>query len=222
MKLRLYEEILLLALDEDKGIANLGGWHTNAMGGAAFAELVLMGRLQVGDDKHHYVTLKDPSPTGDPILDECLFRVRDDAKRRGAQHWASSFAGLKELQKRAARQLVDKGILVEDQDKVLGLFKRTIFPERDGGPELALRDRLHEAVFTDTADVTPETLIIVALTDASHMLDKLFDKKELKARKERVKELTQGQIAGQATREAVQAIQTAVLITTIIVPTAIR
>jgi len=221
MKLHLYEEVLLLALDDEKGIANLGGWHTSAMGGAIFAELTLMGRLAVADDKKRTVTLRNPAPTGDHILDEGLAKVRDDRKARGAQHWASTFANLKDLQKRAARQLVDRGILSEGEDKVLLIFKRTIFPEVDGGPEKELRERLRRAIFTDSEDVGAETIIIVALTDAADMLTSLFDKKELKARKARIKGLVSGELAGQATREAVEAIRTALLVTTVIVPVVI-
>jgi hypothetical protein len=44
----------------------------------------------VAEDKKRTVTLRDPSPTGDALLDGCLAKVRDDKKTRGAPHWAST------------------------------------------------------------------------------------------------------------------------------------
>jgi len=113
---------------------------------------------------------------------------------------------------------VQKGVLTEDQDKVLGLFKRTIFPEADYGPEAELRDRLHRAIFTETEDLDGRTVVVVALSNASQILPSVFDRKELKARKDRIKNLTNGDVAAQATKETVEAIMVAMVLTTIIVP----
>ena len=72
--------------------------------------------------------------------------------------------------------------------------------------------RLKRAIFTATGDVAPRTVVLVALADASGILKKIFDKGRLKDRKDRIKKLTEGQATGQMTREAIQAMQAAVMV----------
>ena len=217
-RLLLHEEILLLALHDEKGTTSQGGWFTNAMGGAIFSELVLRKAISVSHDKHKNVSLLDPTSSGFPLLDECLNMIVNEKKVKKATHWVSKFSNLKDLKNRTARGLVAQGILTEDQDKILGLFKRTIYPEADHGPEDELRTRLHTAIFTETADLDARTVVVVALSNAAQMLSGVFDKKELKQRKDRIKDLTNGDAAAQATKEAVEAIQAAVIVSAVIVP----
>ncbi|MCP4571307.1 MAG: GPP34 family phosphoprotein [bacterium] len=210
--LTLYEEILLLALDDDKGTTEMGGMYVNAMGGAILAELVLVGALVAGKTKKDPVTAVKGVTVDDEILAECLAKVLDEKKPKKAVHWVQKFAGLKDLRNRAARGLVQKRVLAEASDKVLGIFPRTIFPENDPGPEQELRARLKRAVFTSTQDVDARTIVVVAMAQATGMLGKIFDKKKLKERKQRLEKLTSGQVAGAATKEAVEAVQAAVMV----------
>jgi len=210
--LTLYEEILLLALDDDKGTTEIEGMYRNAMGGAILAELVLLGALQAGKTKKDPVTAVKGAVVDDPLLAECLEKVVTQKKDKKAVHWVQKFAGVKDLRNRVARGLVAKGVLSEGKDKVLGIFPRTIFPEHDPGPEQELRTRLNRAIFTATPDVDARTVVIVALANATGMLKKVFDKKKLKDRKKRLEKLTSGQVAGAATKEAVDAVHAAIAV----------
>jgi len=213
--LPLYEEILLLALDDTKGTPSLGGLFANAMGGAILAELAMNGSIAIAGDKKKKVNLRRHVRLDDPILDECLTLITDAKKPKKASEWVMKFAGLKDLKNRVARQLVTKGLLKEETGSVLKIFKRTIFPEVDGGPEKDLRERMKKAIFTSTTELEDRTVVIVALTQASNMLNGIFPKKKLKERKQRLEKLTSGQLAGKATKEAVEAVQAAVLVCTV-------
>lgn len=103
----------------------------------------------------------------DPILDECLALVTDAKKPKKARDWVMKFVGLKDLKNRAARQLVVKGVLTEETGSVLKIFKRTIYPEVDGGPEKDLRERMKKAIFTSTTELEARTAIIVTLAQAA-------------------------------------------------------
>ena len=208
--LALYEEILLIALDDEKGTTGIESMHKNAMAGAILAELVLAGAIAIDDDKKKLVTPRTGSRVTDPILVECLELVQAAKKRKKAAQWVMKFANLKDLTKRAARQLVAKGVLKEDQDKVLGVFRRTIFPERDGGPERDLVERLRHAVFTSSTQVDERTVVIAVLANATKLLPRVFAKKKLKERKKRLANLAEGRVAAAATKEAVEAMQAAV------------
>ncbi len=211
----LYEEILLLALDDDKGTLN-SSLYNNAMGGAILAELVMDGAVRLADDKHKKISSRPNAEPRDAILAESYRLVCDSRKERPATHWVMKFAATKDLYHRTARQLVSRGLLTEETGTVLKFFKRQVFPEADGKPEQELIKRLEAAIFTGTPRVDQRTVIIITLAQATGLLARVIDKKRLKTRKDRLEKLTNGQLVGQATKEAVAAIQSAILVATII------
>ncbi|HPF70515.1 MAG TPA: GPP34 family phosphoprotein [Candidatus Krumholzibacteria bacterium] len=218
--LALYEEQLLLALDDRKGTSALGCMHAHAMGGAILAELVLLGAVRIGQDKKKLVDAVPDAHVDDTLLAECLGLITAAKRRRKAVDWVQKFSGLKDLKNRAARGLVLKGVLAEERDRVLGIFPRVVFPERNPGPERALIERLRQAVQSDSDRVDDRTLVTVAIAKAAGLLERAVDKKVLKARKARVKQLAEGQAAGAATAEAIQAVQAAVMVATMAATTA--
>lgn len=219
--LHLHEEILLLALRDDKGTIASGTMYQYAIGGAVLAELLLGGRVRIETvKKRPMVTLVDPTPIDDPVIGECLEKVRTSKKRAVAQTWVSRFASLKSLKHRIAEGLCDRGILREDDAKILLVFTRKTYPELNPAPERALVERLRRAIFTETDDIEARTVVLASLANSAGLLKAVFDKKELKGRKDRIEKIVNGEIAGKATQEAIQAMQTAVMIATI-VPTII-
>lgn len=215
--LHLHEEILLLALRDREGTVASSVFYHHAIAGAVLAELLLRGRLDVEvDRKKKFIRLLDSTPVGDPVIDECLEKVRLAKKRAQAPTWVSRFSAVKNLKHRVARRLCDFGILRAGEDKVLLIFTRKIYPEIDPGPERALRDRLHRAVFTESGDVDARTIVLVSLANASGLLRVTFGKKEVKARKDRIERIVNREVSGRATAEAIQAVQAAILAASIV------
>ena len=214
--LLLAEEILLLALDDTKGTTAAGSMFVNAMGGAILSELVMMGAVQVAEDKKKTTTAVSGASVADPLHAEALQLIITAKKAKGAAHWVQKFAALKDLRNRTARGLVSRGVLHEETGTVLKIFKRTIFPEADGGPERELMARLEAAIFADSPTVAQRTVVIIALARAAGMLEGAFDKKRLKGRKDRLEKLTSGELVGEATAEVIAAIRTAVMVATMV------
>jgi len=210
--LTLYEEILLLALNDRKGTTAIESGHAMAMGGAVLAELTLRGALRITNDQKRFVEAKPDAQVDDPLLAECLALIVAAKRRRRASEWVLKFAGRKDLKNRVARGLVTKGVLAEESDKALGIFPRAIYPERDPGPERALIARIEQAVLTDTNQVDERTLLVITIAQATRLLDRAIDKKQLKGRKARLKQLAEAQLAGAATAEAVAALQAAFVV----------
>jgi len=216
--LSLPEEIMLLALHDQKGTTGMESMYQYAIGGAALAELLLRERIRLETSKRKTVDLVNAKPVGDPFLDECLVKLVDAKKPAAAQTWVSRFAGVKNLKHLLAERLCDRGILRADKDKVMLLFSRRIYPEIDPQPERALVEKLRQAIFTENNHLDPRTVVLVALANSASLLNNVFDKKDLKARKNRIERVVEGNAMAEATKEAMEAVQAAIMVA-VILPT---
>ncbi|MFQ5655677.1 MAG: GPP34 family phosphoprotein [Planctomycetota bacterium] len=216
--LRLHEEVLLLALRDEEGTIAAGTLYQYAIGGAILAELLLERRVAVDGRKKNRKLVDgiDPTPLGAPILDECLQRISTARRRASLQTWVSRFASIKDLKHRVAGRLCERGILHEEEGKILLFFTRRIYPESDPRPERELIERLRRAIFTDSGDVDPRTGVLLSLANSASLLRVVFDRKELKGRKERIERIVNGELVGRATKEAIEAIHAAVMVACIV------
>lgn len=214
--LHLHEQVLLLALRNDKGTVAGGVMHQQAAGGAILAELILEGRLRVETEgRSTWAVVSNRASTGDAILDECLRRVSESKRRGTLRTWVQRFGAVKQLKHRAAAALVDKGVLREEEDTVLLLFTRRIYPELDPAYERLIIERLERAIYSDTASVDPSTTVLVGLAHHAGLLKANLDKTRLKARKDRIKSITAGDAIGKATKQAIEAVQAAMIVAAI-------
>lgn len=233
-KLFLHEEIMLLALAEKKGTVIAEDSYRFALGGAVLAELLLEKRIAVAEKKKdgrgsglggwlasafaetNLVDAVSSKRVGDPVLDECLKRVTTAKRRASLKTWVPRFANMSNLRHRVADGLCKRGILRGDQDKILLIFTRRIYPERDPRPERRIIERLRKAIFTEARDLDPRTVVLLSLADSAGLLKIPFDKKKLRGRKKRIERITSGKLMGQATKEAVQAAQAAMVAAAIV------
>ncbi|MDY0109838.1 MAG: GPP34 family phosphoprotein [Candidatus Krumholzibacteria bacterium] len=212
-KLYLHEEIMLLALKDREGTVAAGSTYHFAIGGAILAELMLQKRLEVEKDgKKRFARVVNRTPVGNSLLDNCLTKLDAAKKRAQLSTWVSRFANTKNLKHLVAGRLAERGILRVDKDKVLGIFTRTIYPEVDPGPERALLARLEQAIFTESSNVAPRTAVLVSLANSADLLRYAFDRKQLKSRRTRIERICNGESTGKATREAIAAMQAAVMV----------
>ncbi len=209
----LYEEVMLLALRDEEGTIASGTMYQYAIGAAILAELLLNQSIALEETgKKKLVNLISSTPLGESLIDECLEKIGNAKRRASLQTWVSRFSSIKNLKHRAAQQLCDRGILRATEDTILLLFTRKIYPELNPVPEKNLIERLKQAIFTDSRDVDSRTVVLISLADSTGLLKVVFDKKKLKGRKARIKEISNGEITGKAAREAIQAMQAAVMV----------
>jgi Golgi phosphoprotein 3 len=213
----LHEEIMLLALRDEEGTIASGTMYQYAIGAAVLAELLLNKRIAVGEPrKKKLVDLISSQPFGELLIDQCLEKISSAKRRSSLQSWVSRFAGVKNLKHRVAQGLCDRGILRAAEDTILLIFTRKIYPEINPEPERKLIERLRQAIFTESRDIDPRTVVLVSLANSTGLLKAVFDKKELKGRKARIKEISDGEITGKAAKEAIEAMQAAIMVCCII------
>lgn len=212
--LYLYEEILLLALRDEKGTI-ITGYPGYLIAGAILAELLMDERISVEDTKKQMVDVVSTRPTGDEMIDECLEKMAT-AKRRGSlQTWVSRLGGIKKLQHRVAEQLCERGILRADEDKILFIFTRKIYPEIDPVPEREIIERLRDAIFSERDNIDARTVVLISLADGVDLLQHVFGRKEIRNRRTRIEQIINGELTGKATKQLIIACQTAAMVAAI-------
>jgi hypothetical protein len=210
--LSLYEKMMLLALRDEKGTVAFESNHPYAIGGAILAELLLLERVRVTKPKRKkIVEAVSATPIGDPLLDECLERIVDAKRKATPQSWVARFSRIKRLKHRVAERLIERGVLRAEEGKILGIFPTKVYPEADPLPERELVEDLRRAIFTDTNEIEPSTVIAVSPAHRTDLLKMGFEKKRLKERKRRIREIVEGEVAGKAAGDAVEAAQAAVV-----------
>jgi hypothetical protein len=209
--LLLYEEVLLLSLRNRTGTT--AAYPEHAIAGAILAELLISRRITIEDPKKRWVVLQDATPLGDPIIDQSLESIAT-AKRRGSlTTWISRLACGKKH--KVAAQLCSRGIVRAVDDKVLLIFSRKVYPEVDPIPEKQIVERLRSAIFDDRSTLDPRTVVLVSLAHGAGLLDETFGRKEIKARKQRIEQIANGELTGKATQEVIAAAQAAMMIAAI-------
>ena len=101
-ELRLHEELLLLALDDEKGSIRATNFKYGICAGL-LAELVLEGRvtLERGAKPSRDRILPDnPKLLSDPLLDEVIRKIHGSKKPRSPKDWVGRLAQMGGLRKR--------------------------------------------------------------------------------------------------------------------------
>ena len=209
----LYEEIMLLALKDEEGTIASGTMYNYAVGGAIIAELLLNQSIAVDQSKKKkLVSVINSELLNDSLIDEWLMKMSSAKRRKTLQDWVSRVANTKDLKHRIALQLCQRGILKMDEKTILLLFTQRIYPEINPEPEREIINRLHNTIFTDTDDIDARTIVLLSLAKSANILPVIFGKKEIKQRKKRIEQIVNGEIAGKATKEAIDAMQAAVMV----------
>jgi hypothetical protein len=129
-------------------------------------------------------------------------------------HAVSRLGNRPRLRHDVALALCARGILREDEQRILALFRRKVYPTVNPKPEQALIRRIR-AVLDGGRTPDPRTAALIALAGLTNTLRAIYDRKTLRTLKPRLKALAESQAGSQAAREAVAAAQAAVMAATI-------
>ncbi|MBA3988770.1 GOLPH3/VPS74 family protein [Aliidiomarina maris] len=215
--LALYEELMLLALCEEKGTIQ-SAYIGYAVAAGVLAELKLQQRIKLESGRRKHVKVIDNSPVDDPVLAECMQIIRHAKRPKVLRSWVNHLAFIKDLNHKVAKNLAAHGVVDATEDKVLWLFTRRVYPEINPEPEQALRQRLRQLVMNPEAVVDARTVVLLALCQGAQLLPQVFTRKELREHKPRIKQLVKGNQLGDATREVIEAVQIAVMVA-VMIPT---
>lgn len=178
MDLLISEELLLLALDEEKGgNAWLEAWQ--ALPIAVVVDAIATRAVTVEDDH-----LRPGVEPDHPLLRRVRDAVAAESKPHSLQHWVAGLPTvLKPLIPSVAEQLVARGVLRQEPGRVLLFWNTTDLPEADPRPERALRARLRAVLVDGAGPSAHDTQLITLLHHDYGRIDAVFADEERDVRK---------------------------------------
>ncbi len=212
----LAEEFFLLSIDDAKGkvITAVSDGLQIGLAGALLADLALHGKISLANKR---LTVIDPSPTGETLLDEALRRLAAEKKPRKASAWVEKLAD-KKLPKKTAQRLVEKNVLQIVEKRYLWVIPYEVFPQVDASAKYSVKQHLRSAVLAN-GETTPGIIAFLSLLKACRLLDLVFTRDELKAATQKVAALVEEEPYGAAVAETIAEIEAAMAATVVIVAT---
>lgn len=208
--LKLIEEIVLIGLDDRKGVflGTVSGMAPIFISAAAIMDLVFTGRIEFIDKK---ITLKNAQTTGDELLDETLAIIQTWKKPRALQDAIRRISGgVKKLKKRLLESLVDRGVLRREQRRFLFL-PYSVYPASDDYSEMLVKQRIRQVVL-EGQPADQQTEVLIALMDAGGLMKAVFEKSERPVAKARFKEISKNSAAGAAIKELIAQMHAAIIV----------
>ena len=200
------EEVLLLSHDEERQRFRE---ISEPLAGAAFAGAVLMdlasrGRIDTDLDR---LILVNATPTGEPVLDGTLADIAAAEEQRSTADWLGQLRGrYAEIESLAMARLVERGILRQDQERVLWIFERKRYAALDGRPRADVQTRILKLLRSD--EIPDERdIMIIALADACGLLARLLSETELQRLRPRIDQIIRLDLIGRNVRQVIEEMQ---------------
>ena len=187
MTLTLIDQLTLLALDDNKGVFIPDSTtFSYAIAGAVVLELVLQEKVVITDD---LVKVRPGAQVDDPVLSQYLQIVRESKKERKIKSWLENI-GQKadEIKKETLAKLIEDGILVKREEKILWVFQVDKFPTHNPRPENQLRGRLYDIVINHHKPDLKEVMIL-NLVESCRLEEEVFGKENARVFKKEMERI---------------------------------
>ena len=208
--LRFVEEIILLLLRDDDGrFIQIPTWSMDyAIAGAVLMDLAMENRI---DTDLENLILIDATPTGDDILDPVLSDIAGGGNhdiRYWVEHVSRSGPSIRES---TLGRLVEKGILENQDDRFLWVFRSRRYPSVDGTAEREVKLRILSVLFSDEIP-DPRDQMIICLADACSIFPRMLSRQEHANAADRIAQVSKLDLIGQSMSQAIHDIQVSVAV----------
>jgi hypothetical protein len=191
------EELLLLALDDEKGkiISSSSCALPYGLRGALLLELFLAEKIDVVDKN---IVVIDKKNTGNEVLDNALNIINTYHKQKTVKFWITKLTSkMKELRKDLLNGLITKGILEQQDKKVLWVIPATRYPTKNPVIENRVRKRIIGIVLQDE-ELDERSSMLISLINACELIKEVFPKDNLKDANKKIKNIIQDEKIGKA------------------------
>ena len=204
--LTLPEEVVLLVLDEESGALLPIPQRTldSALAGGALMELALQDRI---DSDLESLWVVDPSPVGEPYLDDLLRQLSESKGKHDSEMWIQRLSeDSGSIQEAALRRLVERGVLREEEKRFLWVFESRRYPMIDGKEEREVKLRIMGVLFSEEIP-DPRDVALISLVDACRLFEELLGPRELERVRDRIAVIRKLDLIGQAMQAKIREIE---------------
>jgi len=205
------EEIFLLALDDHQGmVKQLSGLAIgDALVGALLMELAMLDRV---DTDLKGLRVVDTAPTGDALLDETLKEMSGHRESQPVSRWLMTLSShAQQIQDKVLAGLIAKGILKQENHKILWVFEVRRYPAIDNHEIKEVKIRLRELILSnDLPD--PRDAVLISLVAACRLFNEIFTSRELEKVQPRIAQLAKLDLIGQEVAKSIREIEQAMVL----------
>lgn len=203
------EELYLLAFDEEKCTlvksANQSIYY--ALSGGILADLTLQNKIRLNDKGR--LEVNDPDQLSEPILDIVLRKINSHDKPRRVGYWLSAVhTKPKKLRRKVEQSLVDKGILLREDDRFTGIAST----EGNQDPlwnKYSTKAELRAGILSGKP-VGIRSLALLDLLRSCRLLPLLFTADEMNMARRRIKEAIVREALGNPIAQSIEEIGAAI------------
>ena len=204
--LTLAEEIILLMLEDESGKFVHVPEHCvrYALSGAVLMELAFRGRIDTDPEK---LIVMDRTPIGDDLLDGALESICAAKDQDDLKYWVD-VVGRDHGNMRGIllQHLCDKGILREEENLFLWVFKSRRYPTQEGSVERReVKLRIMSLLFSEEIP-EPRDVAIIGLADTCRIFEYLLARPERKRVRARIDQIRKLELIGRTVNSAVRQI----------------
>ena len=201
------EELILLLLKDDTGfVAPIPEWRMScALVGAVLLDLSFKNRI---DTDLETLSVVDPTPTGDELLDPTLLAISEEAGKHSPRFWVERLAArADDINELVFDRLVEREILEHDTAGFWSLSGKVArsgrYPLVDGAPGEEIRRRVMRTLF-DEEIPDPHDVTVIGLVRACDGFRALLTPEEHEEAEERIELIAGMDLFGRAVLAAVR------------------
>ena len=205
------EELLLFLLDEQNGTLLPMTVRTEhlVLAGAVLMDLQLANRVDTDLDN---LTVSNPTPLGDDVLDPALADIVGAEGTHDALYWVERTARRgHEIRERTIARLVARGILLEPgDDGFLSLTPEVAharrYPSTSGAVREDVKLRIMRVLFSEDIPAPPD-IVVISLVNACDVWRKLLTAEELAKARKRIEIVSRLDLVGRAVATLVRIVR---------------
>lgn len=206
--LTLAEEIILLMLEDESGKFIHVPEHSfsYALSGAVLMDLAFEGKIDT-DPERLFVTNREPS--GNDLLDSALHDICASEEQHDSRYWVEFFSRKSaDIRRASLDRLCANGILQEQENLFLWVFRSRRYPTRDGAVERReVKLRIMSLLFSDEIP-EPRDIAIIGLADVCRIFEHLLARPERERVRDRINQIRKLELIADTVVTAVREIET--------------
>ena len=206
------EEILLFMLDDDDGtfLPIRESTVSSVLAGAVLMDLAFANRIDTDSER---LSVVNPEPTGDAVLDGALASLAQSGETRSTREWVETLSAgeAASIREQALARLVERGILERRDEKFLWVFRSRRYPMIDGRAEREAKLRIMDVLLSD-AIPDPRDVALICLVDACDVFGEMLSSREIRRVAPRVEQVRKMDLIGREVRESVERIERSVML----------